>query len=152
MNTQLDIGQIRKFLPHRYPFLLLDRVLEVVSGKSLRAIKNVTVNEPFFQGHFPDHPVMPGVLLIEAMAQACAVLAAAELDEAAADHRIYYLAGIDKARFKRPIVPGDQLVIDAAIVRRIRGIWRCQANASVSGALAASCELMFTYKEVGSDR
>ncbi len=151
MNTQLDINQIKKFLPHRYPFLLLDRVLELEVGQTLRALKNVTVNEPFFQGHFPSHPVMPGVLLIEAMAQACAVLAAAGLGEAASDQRIYYFAGIDKARFKRPVVPGDQLLIDAKILRRIRSIWRCQATASVSGVLVSSCELMFTYKEVGGD-
>lgn len=148
MNTQLDIGQIKKFLPHRYPFLLLDRVLEVVPGETLRAIKNVSVNEPFFQGHFPSHPVMPGVLLIEAMAQACAVLAAVGLDEAASDQRIYYFAGIDKARFKRPVLPGDQVVIDAKILRRIHSIWRCQSTATVEGSLVASCELMFTYKEV----
>ncbi len=151
MNTQLDIDQIRKFLPHRYPFLLLDRILELKPEQTLRALKNVTINEPFFQGHFPSHPVMPGVLIIEAMAQACAVLAAAGLDAVASDQRIYYFAGIDKARFKKPVVPGDQLLIDAKIIRRIRGIWRCEATASVAGKLVARCELMFTYKEVSGD-
>jgi len=149
--TQLDIDQIRKYLPHRYPFLLLDRVLDLQPGESLRAVKNVTINEPFFQGHFPHHPVMPGVLLIEAMAQACAVLAAGGLSETASEHRIYYFVGIDKARFKRPVVPGDQVLIDAIILRRIRGIWRCQATAIVEDSVVASCEVMFTHKEVVGD-
>ncbi len=144
----LDIQQIRKHLPHRYPFLLLDRIVHVDSGDSLTAIKNVTINEPFFTGHFPHQPVMPGVLIVEAMAQACAVLASSGLDSPANERRMYYFTGIDKARFKRPVEPGDQLYIKVRILRRIKNMWRCTGVATVDDALCCSADLMFTYKDL----
>lgn len=146
--TTLNIHEILKYLPHRYPFLLIDRVVELQSGASLRAVKNVTINEPFFQGHFPHRAVMPGVLILEAMAQACAVLASQGLTGAASDKRVYYFTGIDKARFKRPVEPGDRLDIDVEIVRRIKNMWKCAAQASIDNSLCCSAELMFTYKDL----
>lgn len=147
MST-LDINQIRKILPHRYPFLLLDRVEDYEADNWLRAIKNVTINEPCFQGHFPHRPVFPGVLTLEAIAQAAAVLASLSMGEEASDDTIYLFAGIDKARFRRPVVPGDRMVIEVRMARRVRNIWRCAGEATVDGKLCSSMELMFTYQKL----
>jgi 3-hydroxyacyl-[acyl-carrier-protein] dehydratase len=146
----LDVNEIRKYLPHRYPFLLVDRVIECEPCESLVAIKNVTVNEPFFEGHFPHRPVMPGVLILEALAQASAILASTEFDpeEIDVENRIYLFAGLDKARFKRPVEPGDQLRIETKITRRIRNMWKCDGQATVDGELACRAQVMFTYKDL----
>jgi 3-hydroxyacyl-[acyl-carrier-protein] dehydratase len=146
----LDVNEIRKYLPHRYPFLLVDRVIECVPRESLVAIKNVTINEPFFEGHFPHRPVMPGVLILEAIAQASAILASTEFepDEIDVENRIYLFAGLDKARFKRPVEPGDQLRIETKISRRIRNMWKCEGRAMVDDELACSAVVMFTYKDL----
>jgi len=143
----MDINEIKHYLPHRYPFLLIDRVLEH-NDEQLVAIKNVTANEPFFPGHFPHRPVMPGVLIVEALAQACAVLASQGLGAGASEKRIYYFTGIDKARFKRPVVPGDQLRLDVSIQRRIKNMWKCGGVATVNDAICCSAELMFTYQDI----
>lgn len=142
----MDIQKIQSLLPHRYPFLLVDRVIESEPGRRLVAIKNVTINEPFFQGHFPTKPVMPGVLLIEAMAQATGLLAmeSAEVPKEA----IYYLVGVDKARFKRPVVPGDQLVFEVEVIKNRREIWVFAAEATVDGAMVASAEIMCTARNL----
>ena len=142
----MDIQQIQSLLPHRYPFLLIDRVLDSEPGKRLRAMKNVTINEPFFQGHFPTKPVMPGVLLIEAMAQATGLLAmeSSEVPKEA----IYYLVGVDKARFKRPVVPGDQLIFEVEVLKHKREIWVFAAEAKVDGNLVASAEIMCTARNL----
>ena len=142
----MDIQKIQSLLPHRYPFLLIDRVIDSEPGKRLVAIKNVTINEPFFQGHFPTKPVMPGVLLIEAMAQATGLLAmeSAEVPKEA----IYYLVGVDKARFKRPVVPGDQLVFEVELLKRRREIWVFTAEAKVDGKMVASAEIMCTARNL----
>jgi 3-hydroxyacyl-[acyl-carrier-protein] dehydratase len=145
--NSLDIYQVLKHLPHRYPFLLIDRVLEYVEDKSLIAIKNVTINEPFFQGHFPNRPVMPGVLVVEAMAQACGILSFRTQGTTPGSNSIYLFVGIDKARFKRPVEPGDQLMIEVSITRKMHGIWKYEATAKVDGELCCSAELMCTYKE-----
>lgn len=138
----MDIHQILERLPHRYPFLLIDKVLDCKPGMSLVAVKNVTINEAFFQGHFPPRPVMPGVLILESMAQATGLLAYITLEEPPDEDSMYYLVGIDKARFKRPVEPGDQLVIDVRLMRELRGIWRFTGTARVNDQLVASCELM----------
>lgn len=142
-TTVLDISRIRALLPHRYPFLLVDRVTELELGKRIVALKNVTVNEPFFNGHFPTEPVMPGVLIIEALAQAAALLAF-ESDKAVGEgaQRIVYLAGIDDARFKKPVVPGDQLVLHVEIERIVRNIGKFKTKATVDGKLAAEATLI----------
>lgn len=142
----MDIQKITSMLPHRYPFLLVDRVLEVDSGKRLVAIKNVTYNEPFFQGHFPEKQVMPGVLIIEALAQATGLLAMESEEVSGA--AIYYLVGVDKARFKRPVVPGDQLQLEVEVARVRRGIWSFSGKATVDGAVAASAEIMCTARDL----
>lgn len=147
MNT-LDIHEVLKYLPHRYPFLLIDRVLAFTKDESLTAIKNVTINEPFFQGHFPNRPVMPGVLMIEAMAQACAILSFKSMDTLPSKNSIFYFVGIDKARFKRPVEPGDQLVINVSTKRQMKGIWQFETNARVGDELCCTAELMCTYKEI----
>jgi 3-hydroxyacyl-[acyl-carrier-protein] dehydratase len=147
LNT-LDIHQVLKYLPHRYPFLLVDRVLDYKPDETLTAIKNVTVNEPFFQGHFPHRPVMPGVLILEALAQACAILSFKSLDILPNDQSVYYFVGIDKARFKRPVEPGDQLILKAAMRRRMRGIWLFAGEAYVADDLCCEAELMCTYKDI----
>ncbi|HUW98388.1 MAG TPA: 3-hydroxyacyl-ACP dehydratase FabZ [Acidiferrobacter sp.] len=147
MNT-LDIHEVLKHLPHRYPFLLIDRVLDYVPNETLVAIKNVTINEPFFQGHFPHYPVMPGVMVIEAMAQACAILSFKTLGKLPGDGGVYLFAGIDKARFKRPVGPGDQLLLSVRLTRKMQGIWRFEATATVDGAVCSTAELMCTYKEI----
>ena len=144
----LDIHQIKNYLPHRYPFLLVDRVLEAEPETKLVALKNVTYNEPFFEGHFPNRPVMPGVLIVEAMAQAAALMASYGRDDIDTTNRIYYFTGIDRARFKRPVEPGDQLEITIELVRRIRNMWKVKGVATVEGKVAASAELMFTFKDI----
>jgi len=144
----LNIHEIKNLLPHRYPFLLVDRVIEATVGDKLIALKNVTVNEPFFEGHFPHRPVMPGVLILEAMAQSSAILASFDLDDIDTTNRLYYFTGIDKARFKRPVEPGDQLIFEVKVVRRIKNMWKCEGKATVDGELAVKAELMFTYQDV----
>ncbi|MBI2314075.1 MAG: 3-hydroxyacyl-ACP dehydratase FabZ [Betaproteobacteria bacterium] len=142
----MDIHEILKYLPHRYPFLLVDRVLACEPGKSIVAIKNVTINEPFFMGHFPHHPVMPGVLIIEALAQASAILSFKTLGTMADDKSVYYFVGIDGARFKRPVGPGDQLHLKAEIQRQVRGIWKFATRAEVNGDVVTEAEIMCTVK------
>jgi 3-hydroxyacyl-[acyl-carrier-protein] dehydratase len=138
----LDIYDILKRLPHRYPFLLVDRVLELVPGQSIRALKNVTYNEPFFAGHFPHRPVMPGVMIIEALAQTAGILAFVTAGVVPTEDTRFYFAGIDKARFRRPVEPGDQLILSARLERSLRGIWRLSVVATVGEAEAATAELM----------
>jgi len=142
----MDIQEILAHLPHRYPMLLVDRVLECEPGKRILAIKNVTINEPFFSGHFPHHPVMPGVLIVEAMAQAAAILSFRTLGTRPDEKSVYYFVGIDEARFKRPVSPGDQLVLEVAIERNVRGIWKFDAKARVGEALAAEAKIMCTVR------
>ncbi len=142
----MDIHQILKLLPHRYPILLVDRVLEIETGKSIKALKNVSINEPFFMGHFPKHPVMPGVLIIEAMAQAAALLSFSTLGVTPDDKTIYYFAGIDGARFKRPVGPGDQLIMDVELTRMKAGIFKYKGVARVGEHMACEAELMCTMR------
>lgn len=144
----LDIRAILEHLPHRYPFLLVDRVLEVEPGKRIRALKNVTINEPYFVGHFPHLPVMPGVLQIEALAQAAGILSFQTMGRVSDDRSVYYFVGIDGARFKRPVVPGDQLILDVEITRVARSIWKYSGRASVEGQTSAEAELMCTLREI----
>jgi 3-hydroxyacyl-[acyl-carrier-protein] dehydratase len=148
MSIQMDINEITKLLPHRYPFLLIDRVLSMEPDKSIVALKNVTINEPFFPGHYPHFPVMPGVLIIEAMAQASALLSFKSMGVGSDDKSVYYFAGIDNARFRRPVGPGDQLIIKAALLRSSRGLFKFSATAEVDGQLVAEAELMCTVKSV----
>ena len=147
MNS-LDINQIKQYLPHRYPLLLVDRVLNWESGKNIDAIKNVTINEEFFNGHFPNKPVMPGVMTIEALAQTSALLAFLTMGQKPDENAVVYFLGIDKARFKRPVEPGDQLRMHVEIVRHSRGIWKFQARATVDDQLAVEAELMCTMRSV----
>ncbi|MDD1605595.1 MAG: 3-hydroxyacyl-ACP dehydratase FabZ [Methylococcaceae bacterium] len=140
MSITLDILQIQAFLPHRYPFLLVDKVIECEPGIRLLGVKNVTYNEPFFQGHFPQKPIMPGVLILEALAQATGLLAS-ETAGAELEGMIYYLVGIDKAKFKRPVVPGDQLMLEARFVKSKRNIWAFECRAEVDGDFVASAEI-----------
>ncbi len=144
----MDIHAILESLPHRYPFLLVDRVLSIEPGKSIVALKNVTINEPFFPGHYPHHPVMPGVLIIEAMAQVAALLSFQSMEKKPDEKTVYYFAGIDGARFKRPVMPGDQLIIKVELTRSMRGVYKFKAQAEVDGQLAAEAELMCTVKTV----
>ena len=144
----MDIHQILKQLPHRYPILLVDRVLELEKGVKIRAIKNVTINEPFFTGHFPHRPVMPGVLMLEAMAQAAALLAFDAAGVEMDDKTVYYFAGIDGARFKRPVEPGDQLILDVSLDRMKAGIFKFSAKAWVGTEVATEAELMCTMRTI----
>lgn len=144
----MDIHEILKQLPHRYPFLLVDRVLEVEKGKSIKALKNVTINEPFFVGHFPHRPVMPGVLMLEAMAQVAALLAFDTLGVTPDNKTIYYFAGIDGARFKRPVEPGDQLVMDVTLERMKAGIFKFKGITRVGTEIACEAELMCTMRTI----
>ncbi len=144
----LDINEVMKHLPHRYPFLLVDRVLEFEAGKSLRAIKNVTINEPFFQGHFPHIPVMPGVLIMEALAQATGILSFKTTGNLPSDDSLYYFVGIDKARFRKPVEPGDQLVLEVTLERRIKDVWKFKGKALVDGKVVASADLMCAEKDL----
>ena len=144
----MDIHKILNKLPHRYPFLLVDRVLEVVPDQHIRALKNVTINEPFFQGHFPNRPVMPGVLMLEALAQAAALLAFESMGKGVDENSVYYFVGIDGARFKRPVEPGDQLFLDVQMDRNKAGIYKFNAQALVGEELAVSAQLMCTVRKV----
>lgn len=147
-DTQMDIYEVLEYLPHRYPFLLIDRVLSYEPGKDIVAVKNVTINEPFFSGHFPHYPVMPGVLTIEAMAQAAIILAFKTLDTKPDDKSVYYFVGIDGARFKKPVIAGDQLILKASFLRNLRGLWKFSATAEVDGQIAAEAQLMCTVREL----
>lgn len=144
----IDIHEILKFLPHRYPFLLIDRVLELEPDKRILALKNVTINEPHFTGHFPHLPVMPGVLVLEAMAQAAGVLSFATMGRRSDDNSVFYFAGIDEARFKRPVRPGDQLLMDVSILRKSRMLWKFQGTATVDGQVVAEAQLMCALREI----
>ena len=144
----MDIHQILRQLPHRYPFLLVDRVLELEKGKRIKALKNVTINEPFFTGHFPHRPVMPGVLMLEAMAQAAALLAFDMQGIRPDDKTVYYFAGIDGARFKRPVEPGDQLIMEVNLLRLKAGVFKFKGTAHVDAKLACEAELMCTMRTI----
>ena len=144
----MDINEIMRHLPHRYPFLLVDRVLECESGKRIKAVKNVTINEPFFQGHFPGYPVMPGVLIIEALAQVSAILAYITRGERPDERSLLFFAGIDDARFKRPVFPGDQLVLEAVELNVVRSVYKFAAKASVGCELVAEAQLMAAVRDV----
>ena len=148
MATLMDIHQIIKKLPHRYPFLLVDRVIEFEKDVRLKALKNVTINEPFFNGHFPNRPVMPGVLMLEALAQASALLSFSSEGETSDGSRLYYFAGIDGARFKRVVEPGDQLILETTITRKKGAIYKYATRATVDGELAVEAELMCTVRSV----
>ena len=144
----MDVNEIRQYLPHRYPFLLVDRVVELNLKESIIAYKNVTINEPFFNGHFPNHPVMPGVLIIEAMAQAAGVLGFKTMDKKPEDGSIYYFVGSDNVRFKRPVVPGDRLQLEAKIITEKRGIWKFECRATVDGELACSATILCADRKI----
>jgi 3-hydroxyacyl-[acyl-carrier-protein] dehydratase len=147
-STSMDIHEILEHLPHRYPFVLIDRVISMELGKEITALKNVTINEPFFPGHFPHHPVMPGVLIIEAMAQAAAVLSFKTMGAKPSDDSVYYFAGIDSARFKRPVSPGDQIILNVKIDRILKGIWKYSGVARVDGVVIAEAEMMCILKTI----
>ena len=142
----MNIHEVLRHLPHRYPFLLIDRVISCEPGKTLVALKNVTINEPFFAGHFPRHPVMPGVLIVEALAQASALLSFKTMQAQMDEESVYYFVGIDKARFKKPVTPGDALMLEVALQRHIRGIWKFWCEAKVDGVLVSEAELMCTVR------
>ena len=141
MNT-IDIHEIQKLLPHRYPFLLIDRVIDYTPGEHLLGIKNITFNEPQFTGHFPQRVIMPGVLILEALAQATGLLAFKTADELSSDKELYYLAGIDNARFKSPVEPGDQIKLDVKLVKQKRNLWKFFGEATVDGELIVSADIM----------
>jgi len=147
-ETVMDVRQIMEFLPHRYPFLLVDRVIEIDGTERLVGIKNVSINEHFFSGHFPVKPVMPGVLIVEALAQCTGLLAMKAQPEELRKSLIYYFVGIDKARFKRVVEPGDQLRLEVEFVKQKRSIWVFNCRATVDGQLAASAEIMCTPREI----
>ena len=147
-GTQMDIYEVLEYLPHRYPFLLIDRVLSYEPGKDIVALKNVSINEPFFGGHFPHHPVMPGVLTVEAMAQAAAILVFKTLGTKPDDKSVYYFVGIDGARFKKPVIAGDQLILKVSFLRNLRGLWKFAATAEVDGQVVSEAELMCTVREL----
>jgi len=144
----LDIHEVMNHLPHRYPFLLVDRVVSLVPGESIHAYKNVSINEPFFVGHFPHHPVMPGVLIMEALAQAAGILSFKTMGEMPSDDSVFYFVGIDNCRFKKPVLPGDQLNLHVTIERNMRGIWKYKAVAKVDGIVAAEANLMCAKREL----
>jgi 3-hydroxyacyl-[acyl-carrier-protein] dehydratase len=146
----MDLVEIQKILPHRYPFLLVDRVVEITPGQKLVAYKNVTVNEPFFSGHFPGHPVMPGVLILEALAQACALLAykSAEIDPA---RKVTYLMAIDHAKFRKPVVPGDRLQLEVVVLKQKGPVWKNKGTATVDGAKVAEGEFLATVVDRDSN-
>jgi 3-hydroxyacyl-[acyl-carrier-protein] dehydratase len=145
--NKMEIREILDYLPHRFPFLLIDRVTALEEGKSIVAIKNVAINEPFFQGHFPGNPVMPGVMILEALAQAAAILSFKTMNRDSTQNLLYYFVGIDHARFKRPVTPGDQLVLNVSLLRQVRGIGKFAAHATVDNVLVTEAELMCTIKE-----
>ena len=142
----MDVNEVLQYLPHRYPFLMIDRVLDCEPGKSIRALKNVTINEPFFVGHFPHHPIMPGVLIIEALAQAAAILSFRTKGHKVDERLVYYFVGIDRARFKRPVTAGDTLTLEVTLKRYARNMWMFSGLAKVGDALAAEAELMCTIR------
>ncbi len=144
----MDIREVMKHLPHRYPFLLVDRVLELEAGKYLKALKNVSMNEPFFQGHFPHIPVMPGVLVLEALAQATSILTFKTTETLPDEKSLYYFAGIDKARFHKPIEPGDQLILEIKLLQRVKEVWKYSGTATVNGEKVASAQLLGARKEL----
>lgn len=147
-DTSMNIHEILDHLPHRYPFVLIDKVVSIEVEKEIVAIKNVTINEPFFPGHFPYHPVMPGVLIVEAMAQAAAILSFKTMNAKPTDDSVYYFAGIDSARFKKPVSPGDQLVLNVKIDRILKGIWKYKGVAKVDGQVVAEASMMCILKEI----
>lgn len=147
MNS-MDIYDVMKHLPHRYPFLLIDRVVDYTPGETLTAIKNVTVNEPFFPGHFPHRPVFPGVLMLEALAQATGILSFKTTEDLPSEDSLYYFAGIDNARFKKPVEPGDQLIMTVRLLKRKRNLWRFAAEAKVNDKIVCSAELMCAKSEI----
>jgi 3-hydroxyacyl-[acyl-carrier-protein] dehydratase len=147
-EMQLDIHEILNHLPHRYPFVLIDRVTDLKLNEEITAIKNVTINEPFFPGHFPYHPVMPGVLIVEAMAQAAAVLSFKTMNVLPSEDSVYYFAGIDNVRFKKPVSPGDQLILNVKIDRVLKGIWKYKAKAKVDDLIVAEAEMMCILKNI----
>jgi len=145
--SKMEIREILNYLPHRFPFLLIDRVLELEEGKRIVAVKNVAINEPFFQGHFPGNPVMPGVMILEALAQAAAILSFSGMNRNSTQNLLYYFVGIDNARFKKPVIPGDQLMLNVSMLRQVRGIGKFAAHATVDGVLVTEAELMCTIKD-----
>jgi 3-hydroxyacyl-[acyl-carrier-protein] dehydratase len=144
----MDVTEIKKWLPHRYPFLLVDRVVELTVGESIVAYKNITVNEEVFNGHFPQAPIFPGVMIIEAMAQASGILGFKTMDKTPQDGSVYLFAGADKVRFRRPVVPGDRLQLEAKVVSKKSGIWKFDCKASVDGELAASATILCADRKV----
>ncbi len=145
--NMMDIQEVMAHLPHRYPFLLVDRVVDYKLGEYLKAYKNVSFNEPYFTGHFPDRPVMPGVLIIEALAQATGILAYKTTSSKPTETALYYLVGIDKTRFKQKVMPGDQLMLEVTVKKQARGVWKFDAVASVDGQIVASAELMCAERD-----
>jgi 3-hydroxyacyl-[acyl-carrier-protein] dehydratase len=143
---EMDVHEVLAHLPQRFPFLMVDRVLECEPGKRIVALKNVSVNEPFFPGHFPHRPVMPGVLILEAMAQAAGILVFKTMNAVPDESSVYYYAGIDNARFKKPVVPGDQLLVEVTIVASKRGIWKFGCSARVGGAVVAEADILCTVR------
>ncbi|MGJ8620877.1 MAG: 3-hydroxyacyl-ACP dehydratase FabZ [Methylophilaceae bacterium] len=147
-DTSMNIHEILDHLPHRYPFVLIDKVISMEIGKEITALKNVTVNEPYFPGHFPYHPVMPGVLIVEAMAQAAAVLSFKTMEVKPSEESVYYFAGIDEARFKKPVSPGDQIILNVKIDRILKGIWKYKGVATVDGKVVAEASMMCILKNI----
>ena len=147
--AEMDIHEVLAHLPQRFPFLMIDRVLECEPGKRIRALKNVSANEPYFQGHFPNRPVMPGVLILEAMAQAAGILVFRTKNAKPDESSVYYYAGIDNARFKRPVAPGDQLEIEVTILGSKRGVWKFGCIARVAGAVVTEAEILCTVRAAG---
>lgn len=144
----MDIHEILKYLPHRYPFLLVDKVISCNPGKDIVALKNVSINEPFFAGHFPHYPVMPGVLIVEALAQAAAILTLNAEGAKSSNDSVYYFVGIDGVRFKKPVMAGDQLILKVAIERQIKGVWKYATKAEVDGSLVTDAKLMCTARDI----
>ena len=142
MEEVIEIEEIQQYLPHRYPFLLVDRVIEIELGKYIKAYKNVTTNEPFFMGHFPGKQVMPGVLILEAMAQASGILGFKTLEKKPEEGSIYYFVGADSLRFKRPAVPGDQIILESRVITEKKGIWKFNCNANVEGETVAEATIL----------
>ena len=147
----MDIRRVLEYLPHRYPFLMIDRVLSCDAGKNIVALKNVTINEPFFQGHFPHHPVMPGVLIIEALAQAAGILTFMTEAHKPDGSQVYYFVGIDNARFKKPVMPGDTLHLDVTLLRHARSLWKFHGKARVEDTLVAEADLLCTIRDLETD-
>ncbi|HMU63089.1 MAG TPA: 3-hydroxyacyl-ACP dehydratase FabZ [Nitrosomonas sp.] len=148
MSTVMDIHEILKYLPHRYPLILVDRVIDLEPNVRILAFKNVSINEPYFVGHFPHHPVMPGVLIVEALAQAAALLTLKSVKAENDKNQVYYFVGIDGVRFKKPVMAGDQLMLTVEITRQIKGVWKYQAHADVDGQRVTDAELMCTARAI----